>query len=148
MLQAIGPSNANQIGVFVDRILEHGARRVGMVGLAFKANTDDMRESPYVSVAKRLIGEGVQLRIYDPGIVPQQLVGSNKEAVQSALGHLEPLLVTALESLDDCDAIVINHRTVGAPQVHRWLGQGIRIFDLANIADVDASRGPYEGIAW
>jgi GDP-mannose 6-dehydrogenase len=148
MLEGIPRSNASQITAFVDRLLQHKAKRVGMVGLAFKSNTDDMRESPHVTVAKRLIGEGIQLCIYDPGIVPQRLVGSNKQAVQAALGHLESLLVASLDDLESCDTIVVNHRIVQAEHVKRWLTDGIRVFDLANIQGVDASSGPYEGIAW
>ena len=148
MLEGIPRSNEAQIGSFVQRLLRQGAQRVGMVGLAFKSNTDDMRESPHVAVAKRLIGEGIQLSIYDPGIVPQRLVGSNKQAVQAALRHLESLLVTTVDALDPCDTIVINHRIVNGQQVNRWLGRGIFVFDLANVAGVDASSGKYEGIAW
>lgn len=148
MLEGIPRSNAAQIGALVDRLLAQGAQRVGMVGLAFKSNTDDMRESPHVAVAKRLIGEGIHLCIYDPGIVPQRLVGSNQQAVQAALGHLESLLVNSLDDLAQCDTIVINHRIVPSQQVDAWLAQGVRVFDLANIADVDASLGHYEGIAW
>lgn len=148
MLQALPRSNAAQIAALVERVLEHGPQRVGMVGLAFKAKTDDMRESPYVAVAKRLIGEGVHLRIYDPGIVPQRLVGSNKQAVQAALRHLESLLVGSLDELEPCETIVVNHRIIQASDIHRWLARGVRVLDLANVPDVDPSAGPYEGIAW
>jgi GDP-mannose 6-dehydrogenase len=119
-----------------------------MIGLAFKTKTDDMRESPYVTVAKRLIGEGIRLRIYDPCVAPDRLMGSNQQAVRAALGHLEPLLVPNTQHLDDCDTIIINHAIVDGPAVNRWLKCDIRVFDLANVADVDPRHRNYDGIAW
>ena len=87
-LQGLLDSNDVQIDSFVARVLARAPKSVGMVGLAFKPNTDDMRESPYVKVAKTLIGEGIKLLIYDPAIQTERLIGSNKEMVQKALGHL------------------------------------------------------------
>ncbi|MFH1130916.1 MAG: nucleotide sugar dehydrogenase, partial [Pseudomonadota bacterium] len=130
LLSAITSSNSQQIDSLVFRLLQHGPRNVGMIGLAFKPDTDDMRESPYVTVAKRLIGEGISLRIYDPGVDPKRLIGANKKAVQSALRHLEALLVPSLESLDKSDLIVINHPIVDTKHVKNWLSNGIRIVDL------------------
>ena len=85
MLEKIIESNEIQITALVGRILAREPRSVGMVGLAFKPQTDDMRESPYVKVAKALIGEGLNLRIYDPTVQPGRLIGSNKEQVQKNL---------------------------------------------------------------
>lgn len=141
-------SNKVQVEEFVRRVLAHRPRRVGMVGLAFKPNTDDMRESPYVAVAKQLIGEGVTVRIYDPSVDPTQLIGANKEAVQAALQHLEGLLVPSLTDLTDSELILINHPTVSAEQVRTWAKAGIHVIDLANVKGVDRSLPHYEGIAW
>jgi len=148
MLSGVMESNEMQIDAFVNRVLSNRPRTVGMVGLAFKSDTDDMRESPYVAVAKRLIGEGVQLRIYDPGVHPDRLTGSNKSAVQSALRHLETLLVSSLDELDGCDAVLINHGIVDAQRVGAWTSGGVRVFDLVSIPDVDRNTQNYEGIAW
>jgi len=141
-------SNAVQIDAFVKRVLSKQVRQVGMVGLAFKPGTDDMRESPYVKVAKLLTGEGVSLKIYDPGIQPERLIGANKAMVQQALGHLEELLVADLDALDETQLILINHPRVDAARVHRWLRSGVSVIDLVGIADVDREEELYEGIAW
>ena len=148
MFDGVLESNKKQVEEFVARVLAHRPNRVGMVGLAFKPKTDDMRESPYVAVAKRLIGEGVKLKIYDPSVDTSQLIGSNKEAVQMALGHLEGLLVKELDDLNDCELVLINHPTVDAKRVKAWLKAGVRVIDLASIADVDRTTAGYEGIAW
>ena len=148
MLQGLLESNENQIRDVVRRILIDGPRTVGMVGLAFKPGTDDMRESPYVKVAKALIGEGVDLKIYDPIVRPERLIGSNKEQVQKALRHLERLLVDSLEDLVNCDLIVINHAAIDAVRVNQWLEAGVRVLDLVGIEAVDPKSLGYEGIYW
>jgi len=148
MLQGILESNQAQIETFVSRLLAYRPRAVGMVGLAFKPNTDDMRESPYVTVAKRLIGEGVKVRVYDPGVAPARLIGSNKEAVRKNLEHLEALLVSSPDDLGENDVIVINHAIVDAGRVQSWLRDGIRVVDLVGMKGVSAGDPGYEGIYW
>lgn len=148
MLRGVLESNDAQIHNLISRILVHNPKTVGMVGLAFKSNTDDMRESPYVKVAKALIGEGIRLRIYDQSIHPDRLIGSNKEQVQKALRHLEGLLVSSLQNLSEADLIIINHPVIDADCIHGWLGAGIRVLDLANIKGVDRNLEGYEGIYW
>lgn len=148
MLQGVLESNQIQIHNLVSRILAYEPNIVGMVGIAFKSGTDDMRESPYVKVAKALIGEGIQLRIYDPSVHPDRLVGSNKEQVQKALRHLEGLLVSSLQELLIADLIVVNHSVVDAKCITRWLSAGIRVLDLANIKAIDRHADGYEGIYW
>ncbi|MCU0913170.1 MAG: nucleotide sugar dehydrogenase [Planctomycetes bacterium] len=148
MLEKVLESNEVQIESMVRRILAYRPATVGMVGLAFKTHTDDMRESPYVRIAKALIGEGVALRIYDPVVQPARLIGSNKEQVQKALRHLEELLVGSLDELAAADLILVNHGTVDAQRVLAWTGAGIRVLDAAGIEDVPASTPGYEGLYW
>jgi GDP-mannose 6-dehydrogenase len=148
MFRAVLESNDVQIQNLISRVLAHNPKTVGMVGLAFKPNTDDMRESPYVKVAKALIGEGIQLRIYDQSIHPDRLIGSNKEQVQKALCHLESLLVSSLQDLSTADLIIINHSVIDADCIRGWLGAGIRVLDLVNIKGVDRNSEGYEGLYW
>ncbi len=148
MLEKVLESNDRQIATLVRRICAHQPGSVGMVGLAFKPETDDMRESPYVKVAKALIGEGLELRIYDPAVQPQRLIGSNHEQVQAALRHLEELLVGSLEDLSGMDLIVVNHRTVDADQVGHWLAAGCVVLDTVGIEGVDRHARGYEGLYW
>lgn len=148
LLSSVLPSNRCQMERLIERVLERSPQRVGMVGLAFKPNTDDMRESPFVVVAKRLLGEGVDLKIYDPGVHPERLIGSNKVSVQQALAHLELLLVSSVSDLNDRDLILINHPPADTSVISRWVSAGIRIIDLADLKNVDGDDGGYEGIAW
>lgn len=148
MLQSLLESNEAQTNNLVQRILSYHPQSVGVVGLAFKPDTDDMRDSPYVKVAKALIGEGIKLRIYDPVVRPEKLIGSNKEQVQKALRHLEDMLVGSLEKLADTNLIVVNHPIVDADYIYRWLNAGIRVLDLADIKGVNCYTDGYEGIYW
>ncbi len=148
MLESVLQSNETQINKLVRRILEYRPGTLGMVGLAFKQDTDDMRESPFVKVAKALLGEGIQLRIYDPVVQPERLIGSNKQQVQKALRHLEKLLVSSLEELIETDLIIINQPIVDADCVRKWLNAGIRVLDLADIKGADRNADGYEGIYW
>jgi len=148
MLESVLQSNEVQINKLIRRILEYRPGIVGMVGLAFKPDTDDMRESPFVKVAKAMLGEGIQLRIYDPVVQPERLIGSNKQQVQKALRHLEKLLVSSIEELRETDLIIINQPIVDADCIRQWLNAGIRVLDLADIPGVDRSTDGYEGIYW
>jgi GDP-mannose 6-dehydrogenase len=148
MLSGVLESNAAQVREFVKRVVARRPKVVGMVGLAFKNHTDDMRESPYVEVAKRLIGEGVAVRIFDPNVHVEKLIGANRQMVEAALGHLRPLLVDALDDLDGSDLVLINHNTVDADRVRQWLRAGTGVIDLAGIPGMDGGEAGYEGIAW
>jgi len=148
MLRAVIPSNQAQIEALIQRVLAHKPKSVGIVGLAFKPNTDDMRESPHVMVAKRLIGEGISLKIFDSNVHTDRLIGSNKTAVQEALKHLEALLVPAVSDLSGSDLILVNHPVVDADQVNGWTTSGKTVIDLVGIAGVQAGSKGYEGIHW
>ncbi len=148
MFQAVLESNKIQIESLVDRICAYQPKTIGMVGLAFKPNTDDMRESPYVEVAKRLIGEGARLLIFDPHVDPDNLIGANKAMVEAALGHLRSLMTSSLADLREADLILVNHPAVDTDQVREWLDSGIRIIDLAGIKGVGRVQPNYEGISW
>ena len=85
-----GPRLTNELVVrdIVDRILHDGPGTVALFGLSFKADTDDLRESPNVELAERLIGKGFNVRIYDPIVNPDRLRGSNLRQVEARLPHL------------------------------------------------------------
>ncbi|HTT54275.1 MAG TPA: nucleotide sugar dehydrogenase [Streptosporangiaceae bacterium] len=91
----VGTLETNELVIseVVDRVVGHGPRAVALLGLSFKTDTDDLRESPNVVVAERLIGKGFDVRIYDPIVHPARLVGANRRHVESKLPHLGRLLV-------------------------------------------------------
>jgi GDP-mannose 6-dehydrogenase len=85
-------TNEISINEVVGRIVAGDARTVSLLGLSFKTGTDDLRESPHVELAERLIGKGFDVRIYDPIVNPVRLVGANHRYIESKLPHLGRLL--------------------------------------------------------
>lgn len=148
VLSHVLESNGQQVERVVQRILATGARRIGLCGLSFKPSTDDLRESPFVTLAEALIGKGIELRIYDEHIQVDQLTGANREYMQKHLPHLVRLLVPSLKDFDSfAETVVIGHRlpAVEAWAIHR--PPHIAILDLARVERL-LGTPHYEGISW
>lgn len=111
MLSSLSTSNERHIQRALDRLVARDVRRVALLGLSFKSGTDDLRESPYVALAERLIGKGIELRIYDPVVNPARLVGSNRAYMQERLPHLMRILHDDIaEATAGVDAVVLATR--------------------------------------
>jgi GDP-mannose 6-dehydrogenase len=101
-------SNEILVRALVDRVLETGFKHVALLGLSFKMNTDDLRESPNLELAERFVGKGLEVRIYDPIVNPSKLVGANLEHLQSKLSHVSRLLVDRPEvALDGVEVALV-----------------------------------------
>ena len=108
LLGAVLPSNDSHLQRAIDHVLGLPPGRVGVIGLAFKENTDDLRESPAVTLLERLIGKGREVRVYDPHIRMEGIYGANKSYALEAIPHIERLLVGSLQELfDECDHLVL-----------------------------------------
>jgi GDP-mannose 6-dehydrogenase len=149
LLAGVAWSNELVIADVVDRLIASPFRRIAMLGLSFKMNTDDLRESPNVELAERLIGKGFEVRIYDPIVNPERLIGSNLRYIDSRLPHLRRLLATTpREALHGCNAAVV---ATSDPAVIEEL----RTAPPEWILDLHGRLGPdierltaYEGIGW
>jgi GDP-mannose 6-dehydrogenase len=114
LLSSLNVSNQAQIDFALLEILATETRRIGIVGLAFKAGTDDLRESPALELAERLIGKGRDLCIYDPAVCHAKLVGANRRYIEGKLPHLSRLLVSsAAELLAHSELIVVTQHEPG-----------------------------------
>lgn len=150
VLESILPSNQAHLERAIDMILSTGKKRIALLGLSFKAATDDLRESPHVQLVKRLIGEGCKVRIWDHSVSLGRLIGSNRQYIEEAIPHIGSLLLTSIEqTLRDADVIVI-----GTREVDRAMLQSIRtdqmLIDLVNL-EKDRRMTPsarYAGICW
>jgi GDP-mannose 6-dehydrogenase len=107
LLSAVLPSNEAHLRRALRMIHDSGTRKVGLVGLSFKAGTDDLRESPQVILVETLLGRGYDIRIYDPGVALGRLRGRNLAYVDRHLPHLAALLVEEPQSLYDHSALLI-----------------------------------------
>ena len=150
MLSSLLVSNRVHIDHAVDKILQLGRPKVGMLGLSFKTGTDDLRESPLVLVAKRLLGEGCELRIFDPEVQLSRLLGANRSYIDANIPHLGELLCPTLESMLDPSDVIL----VGLQQsaLNDALQARVRpehyLIDLVNLPNRDLLHCRYEGICW
>ncbi len=149
MLAALPTSNQAQIDTACDLVLATKSSRLAVLGLAFKAGTDDLRESPAVPLVKRLLGEGCEVRIYSPDVNRARLMGTNLAYIREHIPHFERLLVDdADEAISWAETVVVTH-----PQAHfsRALDRapdGTRVVDLAGVFAERPQRFEYDGIAW
>jgi GDP-mannose 6-dehydrogenase len=149
ILGAVLPSNALQIERALRAVIEQGKRNVGILGFSFKAGTDDLRESPVVELAERLIGKGFDLRFYDRNVNLARMVGANRDYILNRIPHISRLMVASVdEVLAHADTIVIGNAAPEFREVPRRLGDGQAVVDLVRICDAPTVRGVYEGICW
>lgn len=109
LINALLPSNEKVIERAVRQVMAAGARRVGLIGLSFRPNTDDLRESPYVEIAERLLGKGCDLKVYDPNVSLARLSGANKDYINRVIPHLSHLLVPSLADLAGSELLIVGH---------------------------------------
>lgn len=150
LLSHVLPSNEEHLRRAVDLVTASGRRRVGLFGLSFKPGTDDLRESPLVELAERLLGKGYDLRIYDANVALSRLMGANREYVESRLPHLDHLLGNSVdEVLAHAEVCVVGCTD---PVVRAALDRAgdRKIVDLVRLPDAEARRADpgYVGLGW
>jgi len=150
MHAAILSSNQAHLGLALRKILAAGKRKIGFIGLSFKSGTDDLRESPLVTLAEQLIGKGMQLSIYDPEVHLAQLLGSNRRYIEQHLPHIGQLLKPELQAVIETSELLV----VGLadPSVAEALVRHTRpdqvILDLVNLPDRSKLCGAVQGLSW
>jgi GDP-mannose 6-dehydrogenase len=163
LLSHVLPSNEEHLRRAFELIAATGKRRVGLFGLSFKPGTDDLRESPLVELAERLLGKGYDLRIYDANVTLSRLMGANREFIDDRLPHLGELLSSSVdEVLAHADVCVIGCKdpvvlSALDGQSHGALGQELpggaadrTIIDLIRLPDAQQRRAQpgYVGLGW
>jgi GDP-mannose 6-dehydrogenase len=144
-------SNESHLQRALDLVLGDGRRKIAIFGLAFKAGTDDLRESPMVELAERLIGKGFDVRIFDANVALSRLLGANRAYISERLPHISELLVDDVDAvLDHGEVLIIGSRT---PEVLDALARSTSeqlVIDLVRVPGADElrARDNYRGIAW
>jgi GDP-mannose 6-dehydrogenase len=143
-------SNERQIERAFRMVTAAGSRRVGVLGLSFKAGTDDLRESPIVALVERLIGKGHQLAIYDRDVRAAQLIGSNKQFIEREIPHIWSLMRDSVaEVIANCDVLVIGNGASEFREIAPAVRPGQMVVDLVRAFGARTSDGDgYEGICW
>ncbi|MFJ2986035.1 MULTISPECIES: nucleotide sugar dehydrogenase [unclassified Pseudomonas] len=147
LLASIMASNRNQVQNAFDLIERQDKRKIALLGLAFKAGSDDLRESPLVELAERLIGKGYDLRIYDANVEYARVFGANREYIEAKIPHVSSLLHNDLaQVIDDADVIVLGNsdeRFANALAA----GNGKQVIDLVGFMS-GVSDSSTQGICW
>jgi GDP-mannose 6-dehydrogenase len=149
ILAAILPSNEQQIERGVRAVVERGSKKVGVLGFAFKAGTDDLRESPVVELTERLLGKGFDLRIYDGNVSMARIHGANRDYILNRVPHIARLMVSSIgEVMSHADTIVIGNAAPEFADVPQRLRGSQGIVDLVRINGARSVAGVYEGLCW
>lgn len=150
MLGSILQSNRAHIDLAIAKVLQSGSRRVGMLGLSFKPGTDDLRESPLVTVAEHLIGKGFSLLVYDPEVHLSSLLGANRRFIEQHLPHIGQLLrPDVAEVIGHAEIVIVGMQDRGVVEALRQhLKPHQKVLDLASLPERDALPGHYEGLCW
>ena len=149
VLTSILRSNDRQVERGIEMVTSSPGKRVGVLGFSFKAGTDDLRESPIVTLIEHLIGKGYDVRLYDRNVSLARLTGANKAYIEQHVPHLARLMV---ESIDDilhhADTIVVGNADPAFGEALERANASQVIVDLIRTSRSRTSEGPYQGICW
>jgi GDP-mannose 6-dehydrogenase len=152
VLAAILASNQVHIAQAFSMIRATGRRRIGLLGLSFKESTDDLRESPLVTLAELLLGKGYELTIYDRNVRLASLTGANREYILTQIPHIGRLLADRPEQVfQQCEVVVLASTEGELRSLLRDFAREKTIIDLVGVWDVPADdrlAEVYDGIAW
>jgi len=150
LLSTVLASNERHIERAFALATRGGRRPITLLGLAFKPGTDDLRESPLVALAEKLIGKGYSLKIYDAHVQVSRLIGANRAFIDREIPHLERLLVEDLdEGLATADVVIVGHIELELAPLVAAGTKGKTVIDLQGVPALESTAGiDYEGICW
>jgi GDP-mannose 6-dehydrogenase len=148
VIDSINKTNDLQIQRAIKLIYKYNDKKLGFLGLSFKAGTDDLRNSPTVSIIESLLGKGCEISIYDKNINMAKLTGTNKDYIEARIPHLSSLLVNEPENLiNGCDIIIINTKEQEFIKLVNGIDDKI-IIDFVRLDETMISKSNYFGINW
>ncbi|MGB8013344.1 MAG: nucleotide sugar dehydrogenase [Terriglobales bacterium] len=151
LLESLMPSNAEHVDRAVEMVLSTGKKKIAQLGLSFKAGTDDLRESPQVQLIKRLMGEGLDVKIWDEDVSLGRLAGANRQYIEEVIPHIGSVLSADLEGvLRTAEVVILGNKSASKDQLAKHLRPEQIVIDLIHL---DKTRRPegagaYEGICW
>jgi GDP-mannose 6-dehydrogenase len=149
LLYSLMNSNVENVKRAFKAVQAFGKKKIGVLGLAFKAGTDDMRESPVVELVETLLGKGFDLKIYDRNVSLARLMGSNKAFIESAIPHLAELLC---EHPDDiaahAEVVIVTYNDAEFNTVLGKLSKQQIVYDLARVPEPEKIHAEYHGVCW
>jgi len=148
VIQGIDVTNEIQIIRAIELIENYPNKKLGFLGLSFKAGTDDLRNSPAVRVIESLLGKGADISIYDHNINMTMLTGTNKDYIEARIPHLSQLLMLNLEELvEKVDVLIVNTNESEFIKV-LFNVENKPIIDFVRIDESLIRKDNYIGINW
>jgi GDP-mannose 6-dehydrogenase len=149
LLESLQTSNEHHVATLLKCVTQKPGRRVGLLGLSFKADTDDLRGSPMVTLAETLLGRGYELSIYDPHVDMSRLVGANQSEINRRLPHLTKFLRgSTAEMLLESDTVVVAHRCAGLAELAEVVTSHHHVVDAQGWPELSTLPWQYEGVCW
>ena len=150
ILSATLKSNDAQVDRAFNMVMAAGRKRVCIIGLAFKEGTDDLRESPMVTLVERLIGKGIDIAIYDREVSQAKLIGANREFIEREIPHVWTLFRPSVaDVLMHAETVVIGNGSKEFRHLDGKLQPGQFVVDLVRAFGPRRSDGrTYDGICW
>jgi GDP-mannose 6-dehydrogenase len=148
VIDNIDKSNTRQIERAINILSEYSQKKLGFLGLSFKAGTDDLRNSPAVEVIERMMGKGAEISIYDKNVELAKLTGTNKDYIENKLPHLSKLMVANIsEVIESSEVIVINNKDLDFVRALESV-EDKPIIDFVRIDEKIRLKPLYKGINW
>jgi GDP-mannose 6-dehydrogenase len=149
LIESIDKTNQLQISRAVEMIQESGRRKLGFLGLSFKAGTDDLRNSPAVALIETLLGKGYEIAIYDKNVHLSRLTGTNKEYIDTHIPHLSKLMKPTIRELfEGSDLIIVNNREQEYVETLSNLETDHPVIDMVRLPEIVRQKKNYKGINW
>jgi GDP-mannose 6-dehydrogenase len=149
MLENVLPSNERHLQSLLSLVTESGQSEVVILGMTFKANTDDLRESAMVEVAQTVLGRGFNLRIYDPALNLSTLVGANRRVIDTKMPHLASLLCPDLKTAIGSGGLVVAaQRCASLEELRKCVTAKHQVLDVNGWPELRELPSKYEGFCW
>ncbi len=149
LLESLLPSNERHLQNLLSLIVKTGQREAVILGLSFKSNTDDLRESAMVEVTQTLLGRGYDVRIYDPALNLAALVGSNKRLIDTKMPHLASLLHSNIgAAIGQQGVVVAAQKCATMEELKRFVTPQHHVLDVNGWPELQTLPGKYEGFCW
>jgi GDP-mannose 6-dehydrogenase len=149
LLENILPSNERHLESLLALVTRADRREVVILGLSFKPETDDLRESAMVEVAETLVGRGYELRIFDPTLDLRALVGSNRRLIEAKMPHLASMLTSDLRrAVGSSGTVLAAHRVASVERLAEVLTERHHVIDVNGWPELERLASSYEGLCW
>ncbi len=150
LMNALIPTNAQQVERALEIIGAKGVRDIAFLGISFKAETDDLRESPQVALVERLLGKGYNLRIYDRNVHMARLMGANRAYIEDVIPHISEILSDDLSAvLAHGTLVIIGNPAPEFRELAQRLDADQQVIDLVRVPGLSEALGArYDGINW